>query len=43
MANIYKSAIELVGGTPLMEAVHLEEKLGLQAKLRDLCKIFKVL
>ena len=33
MANIYKSAIELVGGTPLMEAAHLEEKLGLQAKL----------
>lgn len=33
MANIYKSAIELVGGTPLMEAAHLEETLGLQAKL----------
>lgn len=33
MANIYKSAIELVGGTPLMEATHLEEKLGLQAKV----------
>ncbi len=33
MANIYKSAIELVGGTPLMEAAHLEEKLGLQAKI----------
>lgn len=33
MANIYKSAIELVGGTPLMEAAHLEEKLGLTAKL----------
>lgn len=33
MSNIYKSAIELIGGTPLMEAVHLEEKLGLTAKL----------
>ena len=33
MANIYKSAIDLIGGTPLMEAVHLEEKLGLEAKL----------
>ncbi len=33
MSNIYKSAVELVGGTPLMEAVHLKEKLGLQAKL----------
>ncbi len=33
MTNIYKSAIELIGSTPLMEAVHLEEKLGLEAKL----------
>ena len=33
MSNIYKSAIELIGGTPLMEAVHLGEKLGLEAKL----------
>lgn len=33
MAKIYKSAIELIGRTPLMEAVHLEEKLGLEAKL----------
>ena len=33
MGRIYKSAIELVGGTPLMEAVHLEEKLDLGAKL----------
>lgn len=33
MANIFKNAIELIGGTPLMEAVHLEEKLGLEAKL----------
>lgn len=33
MSKIYKSAIELIGSTPLMEAVHLEEKLGLSAKL----------
>jgi len=33
MGRIYKSVIELVGGTPLMEAVHLEQKLGLEAKL----------
>lgn len=33
MSKIYKSAIELVGSTPLMEAVHLEERLGLSAKL----------
>ena len=33
MGNISKNAIELIGGTPLMEAVHLEAKLGLEAKL----------
>lgn len=33
MANIFNSALELVGNTPLMEAVHLEEKLGLKARL----------
>ncbi len=33
MSKIYKSAIELVGSTPLMEAVHLEERLDLSAKL----------
>lgn len=33
MSNIFKSVTELVGGTPLMEAVHLEEKLDLGAKL----------
>lgn len=33
MSNIYKNAIELIGSTPLMEAAHLQEKLGLEAKL----------
>ncbi len=33
MARIYNSAVELIGGTPLMEAVSLEKKLGLKAKL----------
>ncbi len=33
MSNIFKNVTELVGGTPLMEAVHLEEKLDLDAKL----------
>lgn len=33
MSKIYKNAIELIGGTPLMAALHLEEKLGLDAKL----------
>ena len=33
MTKIYKSAMELIGGTPLMEAVHLEQKLRLAGKL----------
>ena len=33
MSNIFKSVTELVGGTPLMEALHLEEKLDLDARL----------
>ena len=31
MAHIYKGALELIGNTPLMEAVHIEEELGLEA------------
>lgn len=33
MARVYKSMLELIGNTPLVEAVNLEEKLGLEAKL----------
>lgn len=33
MANIHTSAIELIGNTPLLELTHVEEELGLQAKL----------
>ena len=33
MAKIYKSAVELIGKTPLLEAVNLEKKLGLKAQL----------
>lgn len=33
MANIYQSAWELIGNTPLMEAVHLEKKYQLEAKI----------
>lgn len=33
MAKIYKSAWELIGNTPLMEAVQLEKKFGLEATL----------
>ena len=33
MANIYTSADQLVGKTPLLELTHIEKELGLQAKL----------
>lgn len=33
MSMIYKSAMELIGKTPLLEAVNLEKKLGLKAQL----------
>lgn len=33
MAKIYKSAIELIGHTPLVEVTRLEEKLGLEASV----------
>ena len=31
MANVYKSAIELIGNTPLVEVVNIEKELGLEA------------
>ena len=33
MANIYKSAIELIGNTPLVEVVNIERELGLEATI----------
>ncbi len=33
MANIYTSADQLIGKTPLLELVHLEKELGLEAKI----------
>ena len=33
MSKIYKSADELIGGTPLMELTHIEKALGLKAKI----------
>ena len=33
MANIYKGTIGLIGNTPLVELVNLEQKLGLEARL----------
>ena len=33
MSNIYKGAVELIGKTPLVEAVNVEKELGLKAKV----------
>ena len=33
MANIHKTADELIGRTPLLELTHIEEKLGLKARI----------
>ena len=33
MANIYTSADQLVGKTPLLELTHIEKELDLQAKI----------
>lgn len=33
MAHIYTSAHQLIGHTPLLELTHIEEKLGLKAKI----------
>ncbi len=33
MANVYKSAIELIGNTPLLEVTNIEKERGLKAKL----------
>lgn len=33
MANIYKSALELIGNTPLVEVTNLEKELGLEARI----------
>ena len=33
MAGIYKGTLDLIGNTPLMEAVNIEEKYGLKAKV----------
>lgn len=33
MSKVYKSSLELIGNTPLLEAVNIEKELGLKAKL----------
>ncbi len=33
MANIYTSADQLIGGTPLLELTHIQKELGLKARI----------
>ena len=40
MAHIYTSAHQLIGHTPLLELTHLEEKLGLKAKILAKLELF---
>lgn len=42
MANIYTSATDLIGNTPLLELTHIEKELGLQAKLVAKLEYFNV-
>lgn len=40
MAHIYTSAHQLIGHTPLLELTHIEEKLGLKAKILAKLELF---
>ena len=40
MAHIYTSAHQLIGHTPLLELTHMEEKLGLKAKILAKLELF---
>jgi len=40
MAHIYTSAHQLIGHTPLLELTHIEEKLGLKAKILTKLELF---
>ncbi len=42
MSNIYKSADELIGRTPLLELTHIEKEFGLAAKLLAKLEYFNV-
>ena len=33
MSKVYKSALELIGKTPLVEVTNIEKELGLEAKV----------
>ena len=40
MANIYTSADQLIGKTPLLELTHIEKALGLKAKVLAKAGVF---
>ncbi len=42
MAKIYKSADQLIGGTPLLELGHIEKEFGLEAKILAKLELFNV-
>ncbi len=42
MANVYKSADQLIGGTPLLELGHIEKEFGLEAKILAKLELFNV-
>ncbi len=42
MAKVYKSADQLIGGTPLLELGHIEKELGLEAKILAKLELFNV-
>ena len=42
MAKVYKSADQLIGGTPLLELGHIEKEFGLEAKVLAKLELFNV-
>lgn len=42
MAKVYKSADQLIGGTPLLELGHIEKEFGLEAKILAKLELFNV-
>ena len=42
MAKVYKTADQLIGGTPLLELGHIEKELGLEAKILAKLELFNV-
>lgn len=36
MSKVFKSADQLIGGTPLLELTHIEKEFGLKAKILEI-------